>query len=267
MNLNTLSLPEPSTSRITGLQKFFVDCKYLLLEQLLEMAHTWYWHVSFALVLPIAFVFGFGRIGGGNNASPEGLLYVISGAAVFAVANDGLYVLASRIGLMRRDGQLLYYTSLPINRSALFIALIASRLLITLPGMLIPLVFGAWLYDLPLTFSLWLVILFPVAALALSAMGMLLGSVIESLDILYMLTNLILFILVMGAPVFIPMEMLPLPLQIVGYALPPTYVANALRAILTNNIDTVFYANLAVLFGMAIFGFLAVQRWLRWRVD
>ncbi len=267
MNLNSLSLPETSTQRVTGLHKFFVDCKFLLLEQLLEMAHTWYWHVSFALILPIAFVFGFGRIGGGNTASPESLLYVISGAAVFAVANDGLYVLASRIGLMRRDGQLLYYSSLPINRGALFIALIGARLLITLPGMLIPLVFGAWLYDLPLIFSPWLLILFPVSALALSVMGMLLGSVIESLDILYMLTNLLLFILVMGAPIFIPVHMLPLPLQIIGYFLPPTYVANALRDSLTGNIGPSFYINLSVLVGMAVFGFVAVNRWLRWQID
>lgn len=262
-----LNLTDFATSnRIRGGHKLAVDFRFLLLEQLLEIRNTWYWHVIFALILPVAFVFGFGRLGG-DPASSRSLLYIVSGSAVFAVANDGLYVMASRIGLMRRDGRLLYYASLPISQTAFVLAQILSRLLITLPGMLVPILFGSWLYDLSFHFSPWILLLLPLTGLSLSAMGMLLGTMVENLEILQMIANLLLFTLVMAAPVFTPMDALPLPLQVVGLVLPPTYAAAALRAILSGTIDAAFYLDLGILGGMTLVGFFAVKRWLRWYVN
>lgn len=248
--------------RIQGTRKFFVDFKYLLLEQLLEIRSTWYWHIAFALVLPVAFVFGFGRIGG-DVSSLERILYIISGSAIFSIANDGLFIMASRIGVMRRDGILIYYASLPISNTAFLLSMMISRLLITLPGMLVPIAFGSWLYQVPLTFSPWILLLLPIAGLALSSMGMMLGVMIENLEILHMITNILMFVLVMAAPVFIPMDALPLPLQIFGYLMPPTYAAEAMRAALQGMIGFEFYVNLAVLTVMMLAGFLIVNRWLR----
>lgn len=261
-----LNIPSPANPvRITGFQKFLVDFKYLLLEQVLEIRETWYWHIAFAIMLPVAFVFGFGRIGGENTSSAQ-LIYIISGSAIFTVANDGLFVMASRIGVMRRDGILIYYASLPISNSAFLISLMISRLLITLPGMIVPIIFGAWLYHIPLSFNLWILILLPIAGLALSSIGMALGILIENLEILHMITNILMFVLVMATPVFIPMDALPLPLQIFGYFMPPTYAAQALRSALLGTVDSVFYLNVAILSVMTIAGFLIVNRWLRIRV-
>ena len=259
--LPPISKPIP-TARIRGKHKFAVDLKYLLLEQLLEIRNTWYWHISFALVLPIAFVFGFGRIGG-DGASIERILFIISGSAIFSVANDGLFVMASRIGVMRRDGILIYYASLPISNSAFLLAMMISRLLITLPGMIAPLLFGAWLYQIPLSLNLWVFLLLPITGLALSSMGMMLGVLIENLDILHMITNILMFVLVMATPVFIPVDALPLPLQVFGYLMPPTYAAEALRVALNGTIDSGFYLNVGILCGMTVAGFAVVNRWLR----
>lgn len=258
-------LKPPAINRVQGYQKFFVDFKYLLLEQLLEIRHTWYWHISFAIILPIAFVFGFGRIGG-DDASIERILYIISGSAIFSVANDGLFVMASRIGVMRRDGILIYYASLPISNSAFLLAMMVSRLLITLPGMIVPILFGAWLYQIPLSFNLWVLLLLPIAGLALSSMGMALGVAIDNLEILHMITNILMFVMVMATPVFIPTEALPLPLQIFGYLMPPTYAAEALRQALLGTLDSDFYLNVALLLSLTIAGFLVVNRWLRIRL-
>jgi ABC-2 type transport system permease protein len=256
-------LTEPiSIVRIRGFQKFLVDFKYLLLEQLLEIRHTWYWHITFAILLPIAFVFGFGRIGG-DGTSLERILYIISGSAIFTVANDGLFVMASRIGVMRRDGILVYYASLPISNSAFLMSMMISRLLITLPGMIVPIFFGAWLYQVPLSFNLWILLLLPISGLALASMGMALGVLVENLEILHMITNILMFVLVMATPMFIPIEALPLPLQIFGYLMPPTYAAEALRDALQGSIATSFFMNLGILFSMAIVGFVLINRWLR----
>lgn len=254
--------PSELVPRIRGAEKFFVDFKFLLLEQLLEIRSTWYWHITFALILPIAFVFGFGRIGGGE-ITPERVIFIISGSAIFTIVNDGLFVMASRIGIMRRDGILIYYASLPISKSAFLLALMLSRLLITLPGMIVPIIFGAWLYDVPISFSPWVFVLLPLAGLALSSAGMMLGVLIDNLEILYMITNILMFVLVMAAPIFIPMDALPLPLQIFGYLMPPTYAAEALRALLVGQVDLAFFSNLGLLLLLTLLGFYVVNRWLK----
>jgi ABC-2 type transport system permease protein len=252
-------------TRVGGWRKFFVDLHYLLLEQLLEIRLTWYWHVIFALVLPMALVFGFGRIGSGVK-DRESLLYIITGSAIFSVANDGLYVLATRIAVMRKEGILVYYASLPISRFALMTALIFSRLVITLPGMLVPILFGSMIYQVQFTFSPWILLLLPLIGLSMSAIGMALGSLVENLEVMQVLANILLFVLIMAAPVFIPLQALPLPLQILGYALPPTYAAVALRMALNGMITGSFYVNVAVLAAMMVVSFLALNRWLKWRV-
>jgi len=252
-------------TRIQGLRKFGIDLKYLWLEQMLEIRTIWYWYFIFSLVLPLAMVFGFTRIGSGltdNNS----LIYIISGSAIFSVANDGLYTMAVRIGSMKKEGMLLYYASLPINKVAFVTAIMLSRLTITLPGMIAPMLFGSLIYKADLNFSMWILLLLPLTALALSAIGMALGSLINSLEMIQIVVNLLMFILIMAAPVFIPWQSLPLPLKMLGYLLPPSYAADALRRVLSGTIDLSFYIDIAVLSVMTLVSFVVLNRWLNWRV-
>ncbi len=256
--------PMPS-ARIEGLRKFGVDLKYLWLEQMLEIRTIWYWYLIFSLVLPLAMVFGFTRIGSGLTDT-NSLIYIISGSAIFSVANDGLYTMAVRIGSMKKEGMLLYYASLPINKVAFVTAIILSRLTITLPGMIGPMLFGSLIYKVDLNFSIWIVLLLPLTALALSSIGMALGSLINSLEMIQIIVNLLLFILIMAAPVFIPWQSLPLPLRLLGYILPPSYAADALRRVISGTIDITFYIDIVVLIVMTLVSFIILNRWLNWRI-
>ncbi len=246
-------------------QKFLVDLKYLFLEQILEIRATWYWLLIFSLVLPLAMVFGFARIGG-MTLDRTRLLYVISGSAIFAATNDGLYGLAVRIGSMKQSGRLVYYMSLPISKVAFVIAVVLARLMLTLPGMIAPILFGAWLYGINLEFNLWIVLVLPLTALTMSAAGMALGSLLDELELIQIIVNLLLFVLITMAPVFTPVDALPVPLQLLGYCLPPTYAADAMRHILNGEITPAFYNDLAVLALMAGISFVILSRWLRWRL-
>ena len=256
--------PFPLT-RIQLLRKFGIDLKYLWLEQMLEIRTIWYWYFIFSLVLPLAMVFGFTRIGSGLTDT-NSLIYIISGSAIFSVANDGLYTMAVRIGSMKKEGMLLYYASLPINKVAFVTAIMLSRLSVTLPGMIGPMLFGSLIYKVDLNFNLWIVFLLPLTALALSAIGMALGSLVNSLEMIQIIVNLLLFILIMAAPVFIPWQSLPLPLKLLGYLLPPSYAADALRRVLSGTIDASFYADIAVLSLMTLMSFAILNRWLNWRI-
>jgi len=210
-------------------------------------------------------VFGFTRFGSGLTDS-NSLVYIISGAAIFAVANDGIYTMAVRIGSMKKEGMLLYYASLPINKVAFVMAIMLSRLSVTLPGMIAPMLFGSLIYKIDLNFSLWIVLLLPLTALALSAIGMALGSIVNSLEMIQIIVNLLLFVLIMAAPVFIPWQSLPIPLKLLGYLLPPSYAADALRHVLSGTIDVGFYIDIAVLSLMTLISFVILNRWLNWRV-
>lgn len=242
-----------------------MDLKYLWLEQMLEIRTIWYWYFIFSLFLPLAMVFGFARMGSGltDHAS---LIYIISGSAIFSVTNDGLYTVAVRIGTMKKEGMLLYYASLPISKVAFVIAIVLARLVVTLPGMLAPLVFGTVVYHVNIEFNVWIIVLLPLVALAMCSIGMALGSFINSLEMIQIIVNILLFMLVMAAPVFIPVQALPLPLQIIGYLLPPTYAADALRHALNGNIGTAFYLDIIILLVMIIASFYLLHRWLRWQL-
>ncbi len=105
------------------------------------MRDIWYIFVIFSLLMPLSMVFGFARMGGGLN-DRAGLLYIITGSAIFAVANEGISMLAGRVGEMKRDGLLLYYATLPISKTAFILAILLSRLVLTIPGMLVAMAGG-----------------------------------------------------------------------------------------------------------------------------
>jgi ABC-2 type transport system permease protein len=261
MTMTTLT----TTNRTGSLTKFFIDLKYLWLEQMLEVRRTWYWFLIFSLILPVTMVFGFTRIGSGLT-DYDSLIFIISGAAIFSVTNEGLYALAVRIGTMKKEGTLIYYASLPISKTAFLLAILLSRLVVTLPGMIVPLVFGAWLYQIPVSLNLWVLALLLLTAMALSNIGLVLGTIVGSLELVQIIVNILLFVLVMAGPIFSPMSSLPLPLQALSYILPPTYAAAALRSALHGTFDASFYLNVLVLLAFTIGGFLLSGRFLRWRM-
>ncbi|NGY62589.1 ABC transporter ATP-binding protein/permease [Lentzea sp. NEAU-D13] len=239
--------------------------KYLWLEQMLEVRSTWWWSLLFGFLMPVAMVFGLTRIGGGLT-DQNSLLYIVSGAAVFSVATEGIATLAQRVGVVRTSGMLLYYVSLPISRTAFLAALVFSRLLLILPGLVTPIVAARLMYDADLVLSPMLLVVLPLTCLALSAVGLAIGTVVESMDVIVVITNLLIFVLLLAAPVLIPPESLPLPLRLIGYLLPPTYAAEGLRHALSGDLGGMFLVDIAVLLGMTVLGLAATSRWIRWRI-
>lgn len=254
-----------SDQKVTGLAKFFVDLRVLFIEQMLEVRTLWYWMAVFSIVMPLSMVFGFARIGSGLQ-DQNSLLFIITGSAIFAVATDGITTMAQRIGTMKKEGMLIYYASLPISKTAFILALLFSRLIVSLPGMLTPLLVGPFFYNVKFEFSLWVVILLPITGMAMAVIGMALGTLLNNLELVAVISNILIFLLLFAAPVFIPMEALPLPMQIFSYILPPTYAADALRHALGGTIGWTFYLDLLILIAMTAASFYALNRWLRWRL-
>ncbi|MEU2156434.1 ATP-binding cassette domain-containing protein [Streptomyces sp. NPDC019396] len=242
-----------------------VGFKYLWLEQMLEVRTTWTWSLLFGLLMPVAMVFGLSRIGGGLNDASS-LLYIVSGAAIFSVATEGIATLAQRIGVIKNDGMMVYYASLPISKASFVAAMVLSRLLLIMPGLITPMIAAGLMYDVDFTISPALVLVLPLSCLALSAIGLAIGTLIDSMELIVVITNLLIFVLLLAAPVLIPPDSLPLPLRVLGYLLPPTYAADALRHTLSGDLGAAFTLDIAVLAAMTVFGLAGAARWIRWRL-
>ena len=243
--------------------QFFRDLKYLWLEQVSEVWASWYWYVILSLLAPLGLMFGFTRVGSGLTDRTS-LIYILSGSAIFAVGSDSLASMAQRMGMMKKEGMLTYYASLPINKVAFVTALMLSRLVVTLPGMLIPILLGAWLNNIQIQFNVWIFLLLPLTGLALSAVGIMIGSLLDNMELVNIIVSVVLFMLLMAGPVFIPMASLPLPLQWLSYFFPPTYAADALRHALDGVFDSAFYIDIGVLVLMTIGSLYVLTRWMRW---
>src|SRR5258707_10761436 len=161
--------------------KCFSDLRFLFLEQMLEVRAAWLWYVIFSFIFPIIVVFAIGHIGSGLTDRTS-LLFIVSGAAIITVTNEALVNIAIRVAAMRKEGILLYYASLPISKTAFILAVLLSRLVISLPGMIIAVFLGPRLYNISFEFSLWIVVLLPLTALSLSAIGVAASLLIESLE-------------------------------------------------------------------------------------
>ncbi|MFI1528010.1 ABC transporter ATP-binding protein/permease [Streptomyces griseus] len=254
----------PSASLGARARRMGVDLKFLWLEQMLEVRTTWSWVLMFGLLMPAAMVFGLTRIGDGLS-DEESLLFIVSGAAIFSVANEGIGTLAQRIGALRQDGMMVYYASLPISRISFLAAMVFSRLLLILPGLITPMITAKLMYDTDFVISPVLLLVLPLACMALSAIGLAIGTLVRSMDLLLVIVNLMIFVLLLVAPVLIPIESLPVPLQVFGYLLPPTYAAESLRLALVGDFGSAFLLNIGVLTAMTAVGLAGASRWLRWR--
>jgi ABC-2 type transport system permease protein len=241
-----------------------IDLKYLWLEQMLEVRTTWSWVLMFGLLMPTAMVFGLTRIGNGLS-DEQSLLFIVSGAAIFSVANEGIGTLAQRIGVLRQDGMMVYYASLPISRISFLAAMVFSRLLLILPGLITPMIVAKLMYDTDFVISPALLLVLPLSCMALSAIGLAIGTLVRSMDLLLVIVNLMIFVLLLVAPVLIPIESLPVPLQVFGYLLPPTYAAESLRLALVGDFGATFLFDIAVLAAMTAAGLVGASRWIRWR--
>ncbi|NEC83043.1 ABC transporter permease, partial [Streptomyces sp. SID7958] len=254
----------PARGIAARVRRMGVDLKYLWLEQMLEVRTTWSWVLMFGLLMPAAMVFGLTRIGNGLS-DEQSLLFIVSGAAIFSVANEGIGTLAQRIGVLRQDGMMVYYASLPISRISFLAAMVFSRLLLILPGLITPMITAKLMYDTDFVISPALLIVLPLSCMALSAIGLAIGTLVRSMDLLLVIVNLMIFVLLLVAPVLIPIESLPVPLQVFGYLLPPTYAAESLRLALMGDFGTAFLLNIAALSAMTAVGLAGANRWLRWR--
>ncbi|MCZ4612237.1 ABC transporter permease, partial [Streptomyces sp. Lzd4kr] len=268
--------PAPSTApaptrvprRTLGarLATFGTSFKYLWFEHMLIVRTSWHVHMVFGIFMPLTMVFGFSRIGSGLT-DQSSLLYIASGSGVFSIAALGTTAIAQRIGAIKAEGSMMYYASLPISKVAFVTAFVAARLLLIAPGLVTSLLAVEVLYDIQLTLSPTLLFVYPLTALPLAALGLVIGSLIDRIELISIVTYMLNFLLLLGAPLLIPLESLPVALRVISYVMPTSYGADAIRHSVTGDIDGTFALDVAVLAVASVASLWIADRALRWRAS
>jgi ABC-2 type transport system permease protein len=244
--------------------RYWLEFRLLFAIQMLEERVTWPLMLFITTLFPLLMVFGLGSIGSGQTRA--GLLYIITGSTVVSLVTVGITMVSQQLSFMKEQGVFLYYASLPIAKGSLLLAVMASRLLLQLPGIVAALVGGSLLYGFRFVPTPLLLLILPLTALALSGLGAALGLLLPGPQLVGLVSQVAIILVLFGAPVLIPIEHLPLPLQALGLLLPPTYAADALRRAIAGLVDARLGLDLAVLSLFAALSLGAVTRGLRWRL-
>jgi len=200
---------------------------YLFRWQMLRMKHVFPLYVIVQTLLAVGIVLGFSYLI--PSIDNTATLYLTTGAPTVILLAIGLVFLPQGIAETRLDGTLTYMLSLPIRR--LYYVLVESVIwfIIALPGIIIALFVAMLHFDIRLSFSF--ISLFAFSLVGLTAIGI--GYTISlwlQPTVAELISQVLIFGILLFSPVNFPKERLPEWLQLVHDILPIQYMAEIIRA-------------------------------------
>lgn len=190
--------------------------------------------VAMQVLLGAGMALGFGLLI--DSPTPAEAAYLATGATVIPMMTLGLVMLPQVVAQQKIDGTYEYVFGLPVPRMAMYFAGLTVWSLIGLPSAAVALGVAAWRYDLDLSVSpLVVVAAFLVVSVA-SAIGYSFSHGLPNPRTTHLITQLLIFVVILFSPVSFPAERLPDWLQAVHTWLPPEHAANVMRGTLTDGL-------------------------------
>lgn len=218
--------------------------------------------VLFGLLMPIGFqlLMRDGLLNSSQDAS-----WFLGGNAMVSLAFGSASFVLFRMGTLRLVGQLDYYATLPISKSAFVASLFCLSQLSAFPGLMSSFLIGHWWLGIPLG-AIWTALpIALVSAVALTVVGAAVGSTAQHAGQLNLLSNALYFVTVFLAPVVVPIERMLLPLRVAAYLLPTGQAALALTDALTATYGQRFWLMMAGLLAWLLVALTVGLRQLDWR--
>lgn len=200
-----------------------------------------------------------------RDAGPRALGYILAGNLVLALMFGVLDKVASNFAFMRARGMLGYFATLPLHGYTLILATVMAFFLLSLPSVVITLLFGAFYLDLPFHVKPVLLLILPLIAASLAGLGALIGTAVKTPEEAGSLSLFISLVLMGLGPVLAPPERLPDLLVFLGWFSPATYAASALRQALLGPLTARLWLDLGVLLLLALLLLWLVGRVMNWR--
>jgi ABC-2 type transport system permease protein len=193
---------------------------------------------SLRVYLPIALLVQ-ALIGGGmivgygfllGDLAPADALFLVIGITVVSMITIGFVMSPQLIAQQKMAGTYDYLWSLPVPRTTTIASNLTVNTLLALPGLAVSLLVGWWRYDIALAPSPLLVPALLLTLVTAASIGMALAHAIPDPMVTGLVTQVLVFFILLFAPINFPAERLPDWLAAIHRFLPFQHSANVVRA-------------------------------------
>jgi ABC-2 type transport system permease protein len=167
------------------------------------------------------------------DIDPISAQYLSTGAPTIALLTIGMLVIPQTLSTRKQTGQEDFYKALPIASTVSLAATVTVPVLTSLPGSLLSLVVSAWYFGFTLDPSPLALVAMAFVALVGTSVGAAIGSLSVHPMVTNLITNVLLFFVMLFSPINFPAERLPEWLQTIHQILPIEAMANLVRSTLT----------------------------------
>ncbi|GAA1617299.1 ABC transporter permease [Leucobacter chromiireducens] len=164
-----------------------------------------------------------------GDVSPEAALFLATGAPTITLITVGLVMTPQQMSQSRLEGSAEWLRTLPVPRAAFLAADLSVWTLLALPGLVLGAVVGAIRYDLSYELQWWIVPVALLVSLTAASIGYAFAVILPPM-IAMLLSQLLVFLLLLFSPISFPAAHLPQWLQNVHDVLPIESMANLMRA-------------------------------------
>jgi len=180
------------------------------------------------------FVIGFGLLI--PDLDQSAAQYLSTGAVVMSLILVGLIVTPQLLAQQKMQGSYDYVWSMPVPRSAAFLASTTMAAVVAIPGIVAALAVAVWRYDVALSVGVAVVPAFLLTVACGSLIGSAIGHAVTRPQVILLFTQLGIFFIIGFSPVSFSVERLPGWLATVHQYLPLHHMAIAVRSSLTEGL-------------------------------
>ncbi|MBM7839126.1 ABC-type multidrug transport system permease subunit [Alkalihalobacillus xiaoxiensis] len=214
------------------------------------------------LIIPMGFLWILSRYVG---TGPE-TTWLLAGNIIMAVSFGSVSFSIQRTALMKIEGELDYYGSLSVKKSAFVFAIFTESMIFAFPALLGSMIMGNILLEIPWSTLLSVIPIALLSAGCLTILGSTLGSYAKTM-VHFAIFSYLPFLAVFLSPVMVPLVELPLVLKITSYVLPTGQAVMALTDVLNREFDQRFFLLLTALIIWLAIGFYIAFKKLDWRSE
>lgn len=192
--------------------------------------------------------------------------FLVPGLLGMGLLGGGMWGVGFAIVDMRLRKLLKRYVATPMKRSHFLAAVMASRLLFTIPEVLMVLLFARMFFGVTSQGSyLSLGLLILLGAFQFSGIGLLVASRAQTIETVSGIMNAVMLPMWIGSGIFFSTERFPAVVQPVLSALPLTPLIHALRSVMLEGTSLLSLGpQLALIFAWGAVTFVLALRWFRW---
>ena len=204
------------------------------------------WGILFPLVLTLAF----------SLRNPTGLIELAPGLIAMAAVFGTTSMEAIVITFERRTGALERLLLAPISLNSILFAKVLGGTVFGLMISGIMTIIAMIIFGMKITAPISFTISLLLTLMTLSALGALVAVSVKEVFEAQTLSNYFRFPMIFLCGVFIPIEAMPAPLQIIANILPLTYSVHLLRATTIGAMDLQGFTTTMIILGMFLVGFM-----------